>query len=156
MSCFVYVVLSRPDIFLIYFLSTVLSDLFPRVILSLLLVLLLSFCLKMLRRFSFVSSFLLVVVDFLSAFPVKFPIQVLSFCSCFFGEPRFFHRLISLLHRVIHLIIWCFSLRYVLMIRLFFPFPPWLFSSLCFSVMVSLLFIHNSLWIFKIRFLFLC
>ena len=34
--------------------------------------------------------YFLLVINFLFAFPVKFPIQVLSFYSCFFGEPRFF------------------------------------------------------------------
>ena len=71
-------------------LSLVLSGLFPRVVLSFLLVLFFPFFLKMFQRFSSVFSFLLVDVDFLSAFPVEFPIQILSFCSCFLGKPRFF------------------------------------------------------------------
>ena len=54
-----------------------------------------SFIPTMFRRFSAVFSFSL-VVDFLSAFPVEFPIQVLSFRVCLFGEHRFFHELIWL------------------------------------------------------------
>ena len=58
---------------------------------------------NMFHHFSFGLSFLLVVY-FLSEFPVEFPIQVLSFCSCSSGEHRFFHRLISLLHKLVRLI----------------------------------------------------
>ena len=48
----------------------------------------------MLQPFFSVLSFLL-VADFLSAFLVKFPIQVLSFCSCSFGEYQIYNRLRS-------------------------------------------------------------
>ena len=51
------------------------------------------------------------VVDFLSAFPVEFPIQVLSFCLCSLDQRRFFRRVISLQLRLVHLILWCCSLR---------------------------------------------
>ena len=46
-----------------------------------LLVLLFSFRLNMFQRSSSILTFSL-VVDFLSAFPAEYPIQVLSFCSC--------------------------------------------------------------------------
>ena len=77
-----------------------------------------------------------VVEVFLSVFPLCFPIQVLNVCICFLGEPRFFLWVISLLQRLVRLIPWCCSLRCVLMIRLFFPFLPWLFFSLDSWVMV--------------------
>ena len=76
----------------------------------------------MFQRLSFVLSFLLVIIDFLSAFPVDFAIQVLGFCSFFFlgkKKIRFFYKLISLLHRLVRLILGCL-LRYVSIIRLFF------------------------------------
>ena len=57
------------------------------------------------RTFS-ILSFLLVVLDFLSAFPVEFPIQVVCFCSCSFEEHRFYNRLISFLHRLVRLVPW--------------------------------------------------
>ena len=41
-----------------------------------------------------------------------------------------------ILHRLVRLITWCYALEYVLMIRLFFQFLPWLFSSLCFLTIV--------------------
>ena len=67
--------------FLVFSLSQVTSGSFPRVVLFVLLVLLFSFSSQHISVFSFVLSFLLVVVDFLSTFPIVFPIQVLNFCS---------------------------------------------------------------------------
>ena len=55
---------------------------------------------NMFKQSTSVLSFSL-VVDFLSAFPVEFPLQVLSFCSCSLEEHWFYHRLISLLHRLV-------------------------------------------------------
>ena len=56
--------------------------------------------------------FLYFVVDFFSAFSVDFPIQVLSFSSCFLRGPRFSYKLVSLLHRLVHLIRLCYLLIY--------------------------------------------
>ena len=78
-----------------------------------------------------VLSFSLIVADFLSLFPIEFPIQVLSFSSCSLGEHRFYHRLTSLLHRLVHLIPWCCSLRYYCYLThckfFFYPSFNWLF-----------------------------
>ena len=87
-SWLVCIVLPCLDIFLIFLHSPVISGLFFRVVLSFLHVLRFPFCPNMFQRFSFVLSFLL-VVDFLSAFPVEFPIKVLSFCLCFFSQTNF-------------------------------------------------------------------
>ena len=89
-------------------------------IVVLLVVLFFSFRPNIFQHFSIVLSFLLVVVDFLSAFPIEFTIQVFNFWSSSFEENRFYHRLISLLHRLFHLIPWCCKLRYVVIICLFF------------------------------------
>ena len=66
----------------------------------LLVMLLFSFRPNIFQRSLFVLSFSL-VVDFLFAFPVEFPIQVLSFCLSFLRELQFYNRLISPLHRLI-------------------------------------------------------
>ena len=79
-SCFVCIVLPFVDIFLIFLLFPVFSGLFPQFVLLFFVVLLFLFYTKMFQRFSFVLSFLHVSVDFLSTFPVEFPIQVLIFC----------------------------------------------------------------------------
>ena len=60
---------------------------------------------------SFVLSFLLIVVYFLSAFPVEFPILILSFYSCFLGGNSFYYRQLSLPHKLICLIPWCWLLE---------------------------------------------
>ena len=52
--------------------------------------LLFSFYPNMFQDASSVFAFLLIVVNFLSAFPVEFHIQVLTFCSCSLGEHHFF------------------------------------------------------------------
>ena len=49
-------------------------------------------------------------VEFLSAFAVEFPILVLIFSSCFVRASQFFHKLISPLHRLVHLIRLYYSL----------------------------------------------
>ena len=128
---FVRVVWFCLDIFLVFLLSPIPSGLFPRVVLFVSLVFLFSFRPSMLLHLSSVLSFLLVVVGFLSAFPVEFLIQVLSFCSCFLsGNTDVF----SDYFRLVHLIPLCCSLRNVSIIRLFIPFLPWLyFQSWFFS-----------------------
>ena len=119
MFCYVCIVLTFVDIFLIFILSSVLSGLFPLVLLFFL-VLLPPFCPNMFQRFSFVLSFLPVFVAFLSAFPVEFLIQILFFCSCSLRETRFSHKLILTLRRLVHLIRLCFLLVYILILDLFF------------------------------------
>ena len=66
--------------------------------------------------FSVKLSFLLVVLDFLSAFPVGFTIQILSFRTGSFEERRFYSKLTLLQHVLIHLILCCCSLVYVFLI----------------------------------------
>ena len=66
------IVLSSLDIFLVFLLSPGPSDLFPRVVLFVLLVLVFFF-----RPKIFLCFFCLII-------------QVLSFCSCSFGKHRFF------------------------------------------------------------------
>ena len=95
--CFVCIVLPFVDIFLIFLLSSVLSGLFPQVVLLFFLVLPFPFCLNMFQCFSFVLLFLPVFETFLSAFPVEFSIHVLIFCSSSLKEHRFSHKLILLL-----------------------------------------------------------
>ena len=62
------------------------------------------------------TSFLCVIVlacfrrFFLSAFPVEFPILVLIFRSYFLRGSQFSHKLILLLHRLVHLIWLYYSL----------------------------------------------
>ena len=73
----------------------------------------------------------------IQSFPVEFPIQVLSFCSCYLEEHRFYHRLISLLCWLECLILWHFSLRNVLIIRLFFSFCFDCFSFLAMVILSS-------------------
>ena len=65
------------------------SDLFLQVVLFVLFVFLFSFRL-IIQHFPSVLSLLFVVLDFLPAFPVEFPIPVLSFCSYSLGEHRLF------------------------------------------------------------------
>ena len=139
MSSFVCIVLSNLNIFLVFLLSLLPSGLFPQVVLFVLLSELLFLFVptrsSILLQSNFFFFFLL-VLDFLSAFPVEFPIQVVGFCLWSFGEHRFYHRLIWLLHRFIHLNPWRLSLRYVLMIYLIFQFLPWQFLSLGFLAMI--------------------
>ena len=101
---YVFVVLECPlfsaflksclDMFLFSFLSPVPSDLFIELYCFFTCcVACFSFCPNIFQRFSSVSSFLL-LVDFLSAFLAEIPIQN--------GEHRFYHRLISLPHRLIN------------------------------------------------------
>ena len=83
-------------VFLVFLLSPLSSGLFP-------LVELFVFCPDMFKYSHPVLSFLLVVLDFLSAFRVEFPIQAFSFCSYFLGEHRFFLKLITLPQGLDHL-----------------------------------------------------
>ena len=103
MSYFVAIVLPFVDIFLIFLLSSVLSGLFPQVLL-LFFVLLYPFCPNLFQCFSFVLLFLPVFIAFLSAFLVKFPVQVLIFLSCSLRAPRFSQKLFLLLQRLVHFI----------------------------------------------------
>ena len=136
MSCFVFIVLFFVDIFLIFLLSPVLSGLFPQVVLLFFLVLPFPFCSNIFLRLSFVLSFWPVFVDILSVFPVEFPIMVLILPSCFLRVSQFFHKLISLLHTLLHIIPFYYSLIYMLVLDLFCSFPSYLFSILCFLMMV--------------------
>ena len=130
MSSFVCIVLPFVDIFLILFISSVLSGLFPQLLLSFFLALPFPFCFQCL---SFVLSFWLVFVNFLSVFPVEFPILVLIFFFfAFFKGSQFSSKLISLLH----LIRLYYSLINKVVLDLFFPFPSSLSSILCFLMMV--------------------
>ena len=106
MSCYASILISFLDIFLAFLLWPVPSGLFSRVVLFLLLVEKIFFPPYKFRRFTFVLSFFL--VDFLSVFPVEFPIQVLSFCLCFLEEHGFYHRLITRLRILVRLILWNF------------------------------------------------
>ena len=103
-SCFVCIVLSILAISLIFVLSPVIFGLFPRVLLSFFLVLFFPFRPKMFQCIFFVSSFLPVFVDFLSLFLFEFPIQVLIFYSRSIREPQFFYKIVSIQHRLVHLI----------------------------------------------------
>ena len=111
MSCFVCIVLPFVDIFLIFLLSSGLFGLFHQVVLLFFLVVPFPFCPYMFKRVFFVLSFWSVFVDFLFLFPVEFRFLVLIFSSCFLRGYQFSHKLISLLHRLVHLI----RLYYLLM-----------------------------------------
>ena len=69
-------------------------------------------CSYIFQRLSFVLSFLPVFVDFLSAFPVDFPILVLIFPSYFLRESQVSHKLISSRHRLVYLIRFYYSSIY--------------------------------------------
>ena len=127
MSSFVCIVLSCLFIFWTYLLSPVPSDLFHRVV---------SLCVA----FLFSSKHFLAFSRCLSILACRIFLLVassvishpgLSFWSCSLGEHRFYHWLCSLLLRLVRLIQWFCSFWYMLIICLFFQFPPWLFSSLC-------------------------
>ena len=71
-------------------------------------------------------------LSFLIAFslPVlvtQFPIQVLYFCSSSFGEHWFYHRFVSLPHKLVHFVKLYCPLGYLFIICLPFQFLPWLF-----------------------------
>ena len=105
MSCFVCIVLPFVDISLIFLLSPVLSGLFPQVVLLFFPVLPFPFYSYIFQRLSFVLSFWPVFVEFfLSAFPVEILILVLIFLSCFLQGSQFSRKLISPLHKLVHLI----------------------------------------------------
>ena len=122
MSRFVFIVLPFGNNFLISHYSPVLSVLFPQVILLFFLVLPFIFCFYIFQDFSFVLSFWPVFVDFLSAFSVEFPILVWIFSSYFLRGSQFSHKLISPLHRLVHLIRLYYFLIYKYLIY-FIPFP---------------------------------
>ena len=73
------------------------------------------------------------------------------FCLYSWGEPRFFHRLISLLRKLVRFISWSCSLWYVLIIRLFFQFLPCLFSSLDSCEMVMWSSFRTSLSLYSLQ-----
>ena len=85
MSGFGGIVWSYLDKFLVSLLSPVPSDLSPRVISFVVIVLPCSFRPNIFLCFSSVLSFSLVVEAFFFVFPVWFPIHVLNFCSCSLG-----------------------------------------------------------------------
>ena len=58
------------------------------------------------------------------------------FPSCFLRGSQFFQKLIFLMHKLVHLIRLYYLLIYNLVLDLFLPFPSWMFSILCFLVMV--------------------
>ena len=119
---------------LFFLLLPVLSGLFPQIVLLFfLLVLPFPFCLSMIQRLSFVLSFWPVHIDFLSAFPVEFPILVLISSSCFLRGSQISHKLILLLHKLVHLIQLYYSLIYKIVLALFFSFLSLLFSILFLS-----------------------
>ena len=118
MSCFVCIALSCLDIFLVFLLSPVPSNLFLRVYCLFYLCYFSSFRLTMFPCSPSVLSFSL-VVDFLSAFPLEFHIHVLSFCSYSLWELWLFSWLVSLPHRLVRLISWCCPLIIIINIIYF-------------------------------------
>ena len=101
-ACFVCIVLPFVDISLIFLLSSALSSLFPQVVLLFFLVLPGPFSSRLFQR----PSFFIILVcfrSFLFAFPVEFPIPVLTLSSCFLRGFQFSHKLIFHLHRLVHL-----------------------------------------------------
>ena len=74
---------------------------------------------------------------FLSAFPVGFPVLVLIFPSCFLAGSQYFPKLITLLHRLVHLIRLNYSLTYKVVLDLFYTLPSKLISILWFLMMLS-------------------
>ena len=86
------------------------------------------FCLAFFFLSQLVSAFFLCFIifayfrSFIYLFPVEFPIQILIFWSYSLREPRFSHKLIFLLHKLVHLIWLCFFLVYMLVLDLFFCF----------------------------------
>ena len=127
MSYFVCIVLLCLGIILVFLLLPVSSGLFLHVV---------CFSPNLFQLSSSILSFLLLVVGFFSAFPVEFPIQVLSFCSCFFfiGTPifsltNFALAWISLFKSEMLFVEICVN-------NSFFPFLIWLFYGLGFLPMV--------------------
>ena len=99
-SCFVCIVLAFLDVSLFFLLWPVLSGLFPQVVLLFFSTLPVPSS-RLLQRLSFWSLGLVFVVSF--AFQVKFPIPVLTVSSCFLRGSQFSHKLILLLHILVHL-----------------------------------------------------
>ena len=89
-------------------------------------------CSYLFQRFSFVLSLSVVFVGFLSEFQVEIPILVLTFLSCFFRGSQFSRELISLQHKLVHLIRSCYSLIYMSVLDSLYLSLPWLFSIQCF------------------------
>ena len=100
-SCFVCSVLPFVDIALIFLLSPALSGLFPQVVLLFFPVFPVPFP-PLISAPLFFLSFWLVFVVFLFAFPVEFPIPVLTVSSCFLRGSQFSHKLILHLYRLVH------------------------------------------------------
>ena len=136
MSCFVCIVLLF--ISLIFFLSPVPYGLFAQVLLLFFLVLPFPFWLSMFQRLSSVLSFWPVFVDVLSTFPVEFPILVLIFFFFvrFFRWLQFSRKLISLQHKLVHLIRLYYSLIYMSVLDSLYSSAFLHFSILCFLTMV--------------------
>ena len=89
-------------------------------------------------------------IFFLFAFPVEFPISILTFSACFLRGSQFSHKLILHLHRLVHLTRLYYSSVCKEVWDLFYSFLSWVFSILCFLIMVELSF-HYS-W-FSLHFL---
>ena len=123
MSCFVCIVLPFLDISLIFLISPVLSSLFPQVYWYFFLCSLFYVLFKHIPA-SFLCFIILVCFRwFLSAFRVEYPILVLIFLSCFLRGSLFSHKLMSLLHRLVRLILLYVSLMYKLVLYSFYSFP---------------------------------
>ena len=93
--------------------------------------------------------YLIIFVRFLFCYSNRISFQDFELGSCSFGLHRFYHGLILLLHRLVRLIPGYFSLRYVLILRLFFQFLPWQFTSHVFLCNGNLMF-FSDLLLFKI------
>ena len=121
MSCFVCIVLPFVDISLITLLLPLLSGLFPQGVLLFFLVLPFPFCLYTFQHLLFVLSSRPVFVDFFIC--VSSWITHPDFVFFFVRGSQFSHKLISPLHRLIHLIRLYYWLIYEIVQDLFHSFP---------------------------------
>ena len=142
MSWFVCIVLPFLDIFLIFLLSPELSGLFPQVVLSFFSRIAFFFLSQRVPAFS-LCFIIFACCRFLICISCPISHPGFDFLFVFFKGTTIFYELISLLHWLVHSIRRCFPLRYMLILHSFFLFPPWLFSGLCFLVMVRLSFFHS-------------
>ena len=152
MLCFVCIVLPFLDIFLIFLLLPEFSRLFPSSCIDILSCLAFSFLSRHVPVFflCFILLSAFVCFFFYLRFQSNFSSRFWFSVRVLLKEPRFSHKLTSLLYRFVYLIWWCFLLIYILILHsFFFSFPPWFFSNLFFFVMVkSSFFFHYSLRIF--------
>ena len=126
MSCVVCILLSCLDIFLVFLLSLVPSDLFRRVLFFLLFLNSFSLFVRIHSRVFPLSYHFAYCCTFLICVSSRISHRDFEFLFVFFRGTPNYHWLNSLLHRLVYLITWCCSLMYVF-IRLFFQFPLWLF-----------------------------